>query len=132
MAVEGEQDFPVVDGQELRYGDGVVIGTLTFSPDSAHIAYITTSSDGDRLVLDGVVGDRYDFIAEGPLSFSPDSQSLAFFAMDDNQWFVVLNGEKGEPYDDVIPMSLTFDGPVLYHYLVVKGEALYLVEGALE
>jgi Tol biopolymer transport system component len=131
VAGEGEQNFPVVSGEELRHGDKVAIGTATFSPDGEHFAYVSISSDGDRPVLDGVVGSLYEFIAEGPLAFSPDGQSLAFLARRDNQWSVVLDGDEGEPYDIVIPGSVIFDSPDVFHYLAVKGGALYLVEEVL-
>lgn len=42
--------------------DGIIEGSLIFSPDSKHLVYGVSNSDGQFVVMDGKDGKRYDSI----------------------------------------------------------------------
>lgn len=73
---------PVVDGTALdfpSYMPNLTGGTLTFSPDGTHWAYIAQDkTQHQRLVADGVPGEMYGLIEQ--VRFSPDSTRLGYIA----------------------------------------------------
>ncbi len=95
------------------YVDGVkkaeydTIGTVTFSPDSQHLAYAARGGKKWLVVRDGKEGVSYDH-QPGVLVFSPDSRHLAHIGWRGTQgdapvkwkgaeWFVVCDGKEGPP-----------------------------------
>ena len=109
--------------------------TLTFSPDSAHVAYLVGTGSEKNVswatVLDEKLGKAYERISS--ITFSPDSKHLVYVAaMHDGAnglvKRVVIDGSEGKPYEDVFtPASLAFDFPDGFHYLAAKSEGIYLV-----
>ena len=69
------------------------------------------------------------------VTFSPDSRWLAYGARVDKPWTVVLNGQEGKPYENLISLGggrLVFDAPDRLHYLVTRGQDIYVVQEQLK
>ncbi len=84
------------------------------------------------VVVDGKEAKRYDGI--GTLIFSPDSKRMAYVAGAGNKYFVVVDGKEGKQYDSIVTIRggrIVFDSSDRLHYLVVKGNDIYLVEERL-
>jgi hypothetical protein len=76
------------------------------------LAYVVRTTDGEALVLDGVVGRTYSVIpsptrlqlAEGVRqlpTFSPDGRHVAYRAKRGDRWYVVVDTIEGPPFDDI-------------------------------
>ena len=102
------------------YG-GVSLGSLTFSPDGNHLAYI--DDGGVCVVIDGVRTQNYITISREPLVFSEDSRHLAFVAEKGaGRCFVVLDGhmEIG-PFNSIVPDGgPIFVTPKLLRWVAIK------------
>ncbi len=73
--------FIIRDGKTATPINSPNLNTLTFSPDSRHLAYPVRTNNRWHIAIDNQIGPA-DFasIAANSLSFSPDSQTLAFTA----------------------------------------------------
>jgi hypothetical protein len=132
--VNGDKILVVVDGKEGKEYDGIGVGTLTFSPDSKHIAYVAKRGDKVFVVVDGKEGKEYDGILEGTLTFSPNSKHVAYVAGRGKKWFVVVDGVEGKEYYDgfLRGSKLVFDSPKSFHGLAKRGDKLLRVEVEIE
>jgi len=84
----------VVDGKNQKSYSGILEGSLCFSPDSKHIAYVARQNEQWFVARNGEEMMKYNKV--GPtLIFSPDSKRLAYAAQLDKQ-FVVVDKEEGE------------------------------------
>ena len=74
------------------------IGALIFSPDSKHIVYIATDTDGKVFpVVDGKEGKRYYNVQS--VIFTPDSKNIAYIATNtDGKICAVVAGQEGKPH----------------------------------
>ena len=52
--------FVIIDGKEEKQYDGIVKGTLIFSPDSKHVAYRARAGNKQFVVVDGKEEKQYD------------------------------------------------------------------------
>jgi hypothetical protein len=99
-AQRGGKPLIVVDGVETKQYCGIVRDTLTFSPDSKHVAYGACLGGEWRrkwgVVVDGVEGKDYEGIGEESLIFSPDSKRMAYAAARGGKGFVVVDGVERE------------------------------------
>jgi len=110
----------VVDGapgpthQRGLFGDGMYHGTLLFSADSRHLAYVApapesgTWSTREQVVLDGAQGTPYADIAY--VTLSPDGAHFAYVAKKEHGYCVVRDGIEGVEYDEVGSVSFSPDG----------------------
>ena len=60
---------------------------------------------------------------------------MAYGARVDKPWTVVLNGQEGKPYENLISLGggrLVFDAPDRLHYLVTRGQDIYVVQEQLK
>src|SRR5262249_41214084 len=92
-------------------------------------------ADKQVVVVDGRESQAYHDIKTGMLAFSPDSQWLAYGARVDKHWTIVLNGQEGKPYENLISLGggrLVFDAPDRLHYLVTRGQDIYVVQEQLK
>jgi len=90
-----------VEGKE----EYVVVGNLTFSPDSRDLACaamggVMGGPPEWRIVLNGKDGQTFDFVL--PPVFSPDSKHLAYAARKAGKWAVVLDGQTITTYEAII------------------------------
>jgi len=68
MATNDDGDKQDAISKQGNQYDGIIEGSLTFSPDSKHLIYGVVSSDGQSVIVDGKEGKPYDsiiFIYEG-------------------------------------------------------------------
>ena len=83
------------------------------------------------VVIDGHKEKQYDGV--GMISFSLDSKHLAYAAKKDAVWFVVIDGNEGKQYDTVFRGGgIMFGSLDSLHYLVQKGNSIYLVKKLIE
>jgi len=132
----------IVDGEEREITESDV-RHLLFSPDSKRLAYITSEFDWLPepryfIVVDGEKGKKYESI--GDFSFSPDSKHVIYINIYGGKMFVVVDETEGKEYDFLSFTSVTpsaeeldinrivFDSADRFHYLVKKGDSIYLVE----
>jgi len=85
----------VLDGEERA---GYVYQSLSFSPDSKHIASIVKRGDKEAALIDGTLGKEYDRIEEPGIRFSDDGKHSAFVAELDGEKLVVHDGVDGKHY----------------------------------
>jgi hypothetical protein len=128
----GEKWLAVVDGKGR--GEYHKVKDLTFSPDSARVAYSARVGGKWFMVLDGQAGTYYDGL--GDLTFSPDGQRLAYGAQLGDRYFVVVEGQESEAYDSVVLSGaggrIIFDTPGTLRYLAIRGDGIYSVDEAIQ
>lgn len=85
------------------------------------------------MVVNGKEG-KEPSIGGGSLVFSPDSKHIAFVASSGERLAVVLDEVEGQPYDLIVTKGggVVFDSPTSFHYLVLKGDAFYVVEEVIQ
>jgi hypothetical protein len=121
----GTTSAVVVDGKEGKLYDGVVIGSLVFSPDSRRLAYIAKLGDRYSLVVNEREGKIYEKVFDNPI-FSPDSKRVAYVADNGTSQAVVVEGSEGNYYDgiwtddDKKKGSFSFDAQGAVHYLAFR------------
>ena len=118
----------VMDGIEQKAYDG--IGSLAFSPDSKHFAYVAISGSQQRVVLDGSEQKLYNDILKGTLAFSPDSEHLVYGAGEEGEEFAVLDGRERKHYQSLVTLgggSIVFGSAKQFHYLALLGTDILLV-----
>jgi hypothetical protein len=88
--------FPANRKEEKPYDDLDVVGggSLLFSPDSDHVAYVAIENNKMFVVADGKEQKHYKAIAQSVALFSPDSKRLAYPAAQDNKWVIVVDGKE--------------------------------------
>jgi len=87
---DGAKDV-VKSGKSKQY-DGIIEGSLMFSPDSNHLVYGALNSDGQFVVVDGKDGKRYDFIIfiyNGGMIMFDSSDRLHYLARKDGSIYLV-------------------------------------------
>lgn len=86
----------IVDNQEK--GSFNFLRYLTFSPDGAYFAFMTSTEKGKYYIkVNGEDGKEYDAIAK-PI-FSPDNQHLAYAAKEGNKILIILDGEIKKEFE---------------------------------
>lgn len=131
-------DVIVVHNKREHPACTMIFGSLKFSPNSQHLAYVANIAghEGTVFVLDGVPQPSYgeihaDGSREPRLQWSADGSSLAYVSDSSvNSQAVVVDGQPGEPFDEV-----AFEGTGLHFtpkgkltYLAVRKGAYYWVE----
>lgn len=126
-ARRGKKELVVVDGKEGKPYQAVTMGESifayrgrpsaipwsVFSPDSAHVVFLTHfTGEGGRegpvhwgvVVRDSHESRRYD--AALMARFSPDSQHLAWIACSRDEQCVVLDGVEGPRFDEIVELPV--------------------------
>ncbi len=103
-----KQMIVVVGGEDGKPHDGVLAGTVVFSPDSCHLAYVAAVGDRNFVVLDGKEGTIYDAVWGDTLRFSPDSRHLTYVAQRGQAQIVVLDGQETDAYEGVLEGGVVF------------------------
>lgn len=122
LAKQEGKSFVVVDGTPQRKGDGLVSGwgadpswalfpdhgkvsckpgSISFSPDSRHVAYALAEGDRHVLVYDGEVRARHEKMTNAPVLFSPDSRKVAYAAEEGDDQLVVVDDRPGKRYHGI-------------------------------
>ena len=140
------QGFLVINGEKKEGTEGE-IHRLLISPDSTRITYISHGfhwppSYQYRIFSDGEEIGKYELIKD--CVFSPDSQHLAYVCIKGPKMSVTVDRSKGQEYEilgststtpsaaDMNIQSIVFDSADRFHYLVRKGNAIYLIEETIE
>ncbi|MCZ7615102.1 MAG: hypothetical protein M5T52_16565 [Ignavibacteriaceae bacterium] len=126
LATLSEQFYMIIDGKEE--GPYVEVRQIQFSPDGKRMAYIAYANNAFA-VIDGKQGEN--FVNVGNVTFSPDGKHTAYIAVRGNKNFVVADEKWMNEYDEIVIAGgdkIIFDSPESFHYLVVKGTSIYLVE----
>jgi len=91
--------FIVLDGNEGKHYDQI-LGSLMFSKDSQHIAYLAIDNKKGRLaVLDD---QEYDASNISKMYLSPDGKYIAYIGTtDDGKTFMGVNDKKGRIVDEI-------------------------------
>jgi WD40 repeat protein len=138
--------FVIVDGEVKEITEGNV-QRLLFSPDSKRLAYVELLPPGMPepryfIVVDGEKGKKYEYIDD--FVFSPDSKHVIYIVIHGVNMFVVVDHTEGTEYGFLDSTSVTssaedlgikrivFDSADRFHYLVEKGDSIYLVEETLK
>jgi len=124
----------VVDDKEGKGYSGVSGASLIFSPDSQRMVYGASIGNKWFAVTDGREGKHYDTILEAGLPvFSPDSHHVAYAAVQGRNQFVVVDEMEGKPFEQMLSGSrIIFDFPDRLHYLVVRGNTVYLINEVIK
>ena len=86
-----------MDGTPGEPYEWVFDATITYSPDSRHLAYAVKKNGRASVVLDGKAGRPFDGI--GAVVFSPGGARVAYAAQRKLRWCVVADGIPGADYD---------------------------------
>jgi hypothetical protein len=100
LVQSGLKQAVVVDNVQGREYNSIAQNSITFSPDSRRVAYVTRAGGGffsaekSVVVIDGQEEKKYHQICkQGPV-FSPNSRKVAYGAGLGGKWFVVSNGQE--------------------------------------
>jgi hypothetical protein len=107
----------------------LVPGSLVFSPDGNHVAYVVKVDDKLAANLDGISGPKYNGI--GFRKFSPDGRHFAYVAISGNESFIVLDGKEGPKYDYVIKPQFANSSRLAY-IAKSKNRSFMVVDGKEE
>jgi len=115
---------------EGRGYDGILDGSLVFSPDSTRVAYAAKRGGRWVVVVNRREGRGYDGILAGrePI-FSPDSKRVAYAAKQGRKFVVVADGLAGAGYDAVGPLVFSPDSRRLAYVAERDGKGLVVVDG---
>ncbi|HED66796.1 MAG TPA: hypothetical protein ENJ09_14725 [Planctomycetes bacterium] len=120
--------FVVVDG-ELFESKALHESGVSFSPDSAHIAWVAVNEQGDRYaVIDGVEGEHYSSIGERGVVFSPDGAHYAFVADRDGYQTLVRDGVEGPFFERVLDFWWSPSGEHLGYVVDSNGSKVVLMD----
>jgi len=107
MVMAGDGLAVVVDGKQSEVFEGFAQGSLVFSPNGKHVAFVGTRPGKHCMVLDGEVHE-YDGIGEQGALFSTDGEHVGWVAARDGKQIAVIDGEESPPYDGISPPGLLF------------------------
>ncbi|MCJ7797034.1 MAG: hypothetical protein MUQ56_09760, partial [Thermoleophilia bacterium] len=124
MATDGQASGPTLQG--------FYNGTLTWSPDSKHTAFLAGAPQKHArcsVVLDGVEQKQYDGVL-APLVFSPNGAHLAYLAKKGKLWLAVVDGVEGKEYEDVSgPIAFDAEGKRVAYSAKVEGRCFVVADG---
>jgi hypothetical protein len=90
--------------------DGIMPGTLVFSPDGGHYGYAAFRAEKHCVVVDRRASPEYDQTLPGAPLFAPTGGKFAYAAAKDQVWRVYLNGIPGRQYEEVSSLTFSRDG----------------------
>jgi len=98
----------VVDGVPSVSFEAVMQGSLTFSPDGYHLAYVVAEGDQSRVVIDGKLDFIYESVAA--LRFSPDSEQLAYIVRNGRRQYIALDDKLLGPFNQIADFTIGHKG----------------------
>ena len=118
----------VVIDDKIWWGYGTLASSITFSPDSAHFAFVGDEEQrGQIIALDGKTIGRYEGVGLNSLSFSPDSKRAAFVNISENSSRVEIidlsssEMTSGPYFKEGIGSGLPIFSPDARHFAYVAG-----------
>ncbi len=130
VVAAGEQQHLLRDGLAGESFRSIAFEAISFSADSAHLAYVAQSEQGWHVVRDQQSGPAHEGIAG--LLWSADGRQLAYIAQDAGSWRVVRDQQSGPVFSAIRDDSLRFssDGAHLA-YVADRGAGLSVVRDKL-
>ena len=98
----------VVDGVPSVSFEAVMQGSLTFSPDGYHLAYVVAVGNQFRVVIDGKLGFLYESVAA--LRFSPDSEQIAYIVRNGLHQYIALDDKLLGPFNQIADFTIGRNG----------------------
>lgn len=120
----------VVDQEKGELYEGIAEGSIRFSPDGKHLAYVGTRPTGHYLVFDGKAYQYHGVSAQGVV-FSPQGDRYAWVAVRDRAQIAVIDGVESPPYSGVGPPGILFssDGKRTAYSAATGDKALVVLDG---
>jgi Tol biopolymer transport system component len=105
-------------------------GSVVYSDDDSHHAYVAQKGQKDVVVVDGDESPEYDDVWSYSLQLSRDGRTHAFVAPEGKRRFMVVNGRPHLEHEWVGPPRISPDGKTVAYiaednqqsFLVVNGE----------
>ncbi|MBI5304681.1 MAG: PD40 domain-containing protein [Chloroflexi bacterium] len=124
------REYVIVDGQQGKVYRSIKFGSIRFSSDSQHVAYVADIDDNFKstVVLDGRETKIYDRV--DTIVFSADSQHIAYVAEANYQDFVVLDSIEQKHYRGVSQITFSPDSHHLaYAVNRLNHSSLAIIDG---
>ncbi|MFP4446598.1 MAG: hypothetical protein ACLFPD_10185 [Desulfosudaceae bacterium] len=103
--------------------------SVTVSPDSRHLAYISRIGPHFRVWYDGVAETTYEGVTRQSPFFSPQKNRLAFIAQEDEKMFAVIDGKPQGKYAQVGTFTFAPDGSrFAYRVENEEGEQFVIID----
>lgn len=100
--------YVVVDGVPSVSFEAVMRGSLTFSPDGNHLAFVVAEGNQFRVVIDGKKGFLYETIAS--LRFSPDSEHIVYIVRNGPHQYIALDDKLLGPFNQIADFTIAQNG----------------------
>jgi len=110
LSALGQDAREVREELVARLDPGFILESFRVSEGMDRVAWVSRTTRGMRVVVDGRPGVEYRSVAVGTPIFSPDGDRVAFVAERSNGWHVVVDGSEGPAVEGVMEGSLSF-GP---------------------
>ena len=98
----------VVDGVSSVSFEAVMHGSLTFSPDGNHLAFVVAEGNQFRVVIDGKKGFLYETVAA--LRFSADSEHIVYIVRNGLHQYIVLDDKLLGPFNQIADFTMAQNG----------------------
>ena len=98
----------ILEGEPSSSFEGVMQGSLTFSPRGGSLAFVVVEGDKFRVVVDGEPAALYDAI--GTIRFGPDGERLAYVARKGDQQYLALDDQLLGPFNLLADFTLGANG----------------------
>jgi hypothetical protein len=108
--------------------DALLSGTLRFSEDGHHLAYVASDREKSRVVIDDALGPAFDGV--GRLQLSNDGSHRAYAARIGTAGYVVLDGVARGPWSAVDEIVLGRYGRLAY--LARSGDDMFVHRSRLD
>lgn len=114
-------------GAEGKQYDDIKGASITFSPDSKHLAYAASSGGKWMRVFDGNEGTAFDDIYPS-FAFSAEGERVVFFAQTGDKWGIATDGKAEGAYARPLPGSrIVSTGGDTVHALAIAGDEIVRV-----
>jgi hypothetical protein len=122
VAIADQKQFVVVDGKDGKGYTQIVPHTLSFSPDSRRVGYVSSIGDEENAyaVVDGKQGMECAVILKQCPLFSPDSRHYAYLAEINEMWAVVRDGIPGKTFGGFLDQGSLVYSPDSKHLAYVS------------
>jgi WD40 repeat protein len=101
--------------------------SITFSPDSKHLAFKVVAGNKEFIVLDSVANKKYEQV--GQPAFSRDNSHLAYMAQAANRWRIRIDTFASAPYDSVLNRdALMFAESGELYFIAIRNNEVFRVK----
>jgi len=121
----------MVDEQEVGRYDGLLPGSLVFSPDGRRLAPAGLRGGKRVVAVDGKETTGHGRVSRH-FVFSPDSRRLAYVVgAAERKWSVIVDGQSGTPHDGIGSGNVRFspDGRRLGYAAMEAGKWFVVIDG---